>query len=271
MDTDRASLAREQATALLTLAARAADARAARPILGDRWAAEVLARLGLDAGSMNLGSWRAPVIAARARQLDLWTADFLAAHPEAMVLHLGCGLDSRAFRIDPPPTVSWFDVDYPEVIELRRRLYPERPSYRLVPGSLAEPGWLEEVPRDRPAFVVAEGVTPYLTEEIVRTLLNAVADRFPGGQIAFDAHGRTLVANARRRGFTVGQTGATFSWGVDGPEEVSALDPRYRPLAEVRLPGLARRFRLPRRLRIALTLTSPFRAFRAMTCLLFKF
>ena len=44
----------------------------------------------------------------------------LADHPDATVLHVGCGMDSRVFRVDPPATVQWFDVDYPDVIELRR-------------------------------------------------------------------------------------------------------------------------------------------------------
>jgi O-methyltransferase involved in polyketide biosynthesis len=46
------------------------------------------------------------------------------ASPDAVVLHLACGLDSRVLRIDPGPTVAWFDLDQEPVIDLRRRLYP---------------------------------------------------------------------------------------------------------------------------------------------------
>jgi len=35
-------------------------------------------------------------------------------------------MDSRVFRVDPPASVQWFDVDYPDVIDLRRSLFPER-------------------------------------------------------------------------------------------------------------------------------------------------
>ena len=63
------------------------------------------------------------------------------------------------------PGVDWFDVDYPEVIELRRKLYPARDGYHLIASSVTEPGWLDQVPRDRPAMVVAEGLTPYLGVE----------------------------------------------------------------------------------------------------------
>ena len=99
----------------------------------------------------------------RAKAFDDWTSPFIDRHPDAIVLHLGCGLDSRVFRVDPPAAVSWFDVDLPEVIELRRRLYPARDDgYRLIGASVTDLGWLREMPRDRPAMVVAEGLMPYL-------------------------------------------------------------------------------------------------------------
>ena len=66
------------------------------------------------------------IIATRAATFDLLTNRYLADHPDATVLHVGCGMDSRVFRLDPPATVQWFDVDYPDVIDLRRQLFPER-------------------------------------------------------------------------------------------------------------------------------------------------
>ncbi|CCV05358.1 Tetracenomycin polyketide synthesis O-methyltransferase tcmP (fragment) [Mesorhizobium metallidurans STM 2683] len=65
------------------------------------------------------------------------------------MLHLGCGLDTRIFRVDPPQGVEWFDVDYPEVIELRRKLYPSRDHYHRVASSVTEPDWPAEVPGNR--------------------------------------------------------------------------------------------------------------------------
>ena len=66
------------------------------------------------------------IIATRAATFDLLTNRYLADHPDATVLHVGCGMDSRVFRVNPPASVQWFDVDYPDVIDLRRQLFPER-------------------------------------------------------------------------------------------------------------------------------------------------
>jgi len=105
----------------------------------------------------------------------------------------------RVPRGPPPLTVRWFDVDYPEVIDLRWQLYPERPGYRMVGSSLLEPGWLQEIPGDLPAMVVAEGVMMYLPASEAGPLLARLADHFPSGRMAFDALSRAGARNGRRR------------------------------------------------------------------------
>ncbi|XVQ85661.1 class I SAM-dependent methyltransferase [Microbispora siamensis] len=67
---------------------------------------------------------------------------FLADHPDAVVLHLGCGLDARVYRIDPPATVDWYDLDYPPVIELRQQFLPPREHYTLIGSSVTDLTWL---------------------------------------------------------------------------------------------------------------------------------
>lgn len=71
------------------------------------------------------------------------------------------------------------------MVGLRRQLYPERPNCRLVGTSLEDLQWLDEVPINCPVLVLAEGALPYLDEADVKALLNAVAQHFPGGQLAF--------------------------------------------------------------------------------------
>ena len=208
-----------QETLLYTLYYRALDQRSKAPIVGDTWAPEVLDQITADNRkgllTAKLGaSGRFPPL-LRARRLDDWTREFLAGHPNASVLHLGCGLDSRAFRLDVPEAVRWFDLDFPDVIALRRRIYPERPGYRLLAYSAAEPGWLDEVPVDRPTLMVAEGVLPYLTAADVRQLFVRLTDRLPGGELLFDG-----VA-----GLTARMT-KLFQWSLGDPHEIEGWDPR---------------------------------------------
>jgi O-methyltransferase involved in polyketide biosynthesis len=159
MSIDKIRLTPEKETMLGTLYARALESRSPNPLLHDEHAEHVVSMIDYDFSKLGVSAVVVTSVALRARQFDHWTAAYLAQHPDAVVLHLGCGLDSRVYRVDPPPTVSWFDVDYPDVIELRQRLYPSRESYRMIGSSVIAFGWLENVPRDRPAIIVAEGLS----------------------------------------------------------------------------------------------------------------
>ncbi|MEV4171107.1 class I SAM-dependent methyltransferase [Nonomuraea sp. NPDC049709] len=110
----------------------------------------------------GIGPGGTKAVALRARFIDRWAGEFLDARPGATVLHLGCGLDTRVHRMDPPPSVRWYDVDYPEVIELRGRLFPGRAGCATIGSSVTDLAWLERVPGDAPALVVAEGLLYYL-------------------------------------------------------------------------------------------------------------
>lgn len=64
-------------------------------------------------------------IALRSAHFDAMINDFLDGHPNTVVLHLGCGLHSRALRLAIPEATQWIDIDLPQVIDLRRQLYSE--------------------------------------------------------------------------------------------------------------------------------------------------
>lgn len=156
---------------------------------GDTAAAEAVDRIRYDfkrIHRMSLPASNQYLVALRAVQFDDWCAELLGRHPDAVVLHLGCGLDGQAFRVSVPPSVSWFDVDQPSVIGLRRRLYDDTENYRMIGSSVTELQWLDEVPAGRPTLMVAEGLLMYLREDEVRLLLQRLIDRFPGGEMHFD-------------------------------------------------------------------------------------
>ena len=160
---ERVRLTNEKEPYLVTFYGKVLDSRAEDSILGDRFADEAARRIDFDFGTLKVPKGASISLPLRAGHLDQWTREFLAATPSATVLHLGCGLDSRAYRIDPPATVRWYDVDRPEVIDLRRRLYPERHNYAMIGASVTDLAWLDEIPAARPALVVAEGLVTSTT------------------------------------------------------------------------------------------------------------
>jgi methyltransferase (TIGR00027 family) len=216
-------------TNLVTLYLRAHESRSPRPILGDHAAAEAVDRIDYDFKRIHRNSLPASnqyLVALRAKQLDDWSSDFLACHPDAVVVHLGCGLDGRAFRIAPPPSVQWFDIDQPGVIELRRRLYDDTDHYRMIGSSVSDPQWLEQIPTGHPTLVVAEGLLMYLWETDVRQLIERLTGRFDSGEMLFD----TLPPIAPRMSklFTKGIT----KWGIRDARDMEEWNPKLRFLEQ---------------------------------------
>jgi O-methyltransferase involved in polyketide biosynthesis len=227
MTTEKVHFTKEKETMLVTLYGRALDSQSEDPILRDPAAEEAIRRIDYDFQSLNVKWNDILAIAARAKVFDLWAAEYLVDNPNAAVLHLGCGLDSRVFRIDPPSSVLWFDVDYPETIELRRHLFPERAGYHMVASLVTDMGWLDQVPADRPALVVAEGLMYYLTEEQIKALLERMVEHFPSGQIMFDAISR-LYLKIQKTNVGISATGAKMLWGIDDPHELEVWSPRIK-------------------------------------------
>ncbi len=259
MEPGKVTLTEEKETLLITLFAKAGESHLPDPLLSDTFAAEAVRRIDYDFARLKVTRDMMVGLAIRARTLDDWVRTFIAENPDATVLHLGCGLDTRVFRIDPPRSIRWFDVDYPEVIALRRRLYPEREGYELIGSSVVEPAWLEQVPADRPAMIVAEGLVMYLREEEVQRLFAAITARVPSGEAAFDAFSRFGVRVIQRQ-HSVKATGATLHWGIDDPRELERMVPRLRFIREVAAydPALfGRRFSLPARISIRMMLAIP--------------
>jgi O-methyltransferase involved in polyketide biosynthesis len=217
-------------TMLATLYAKALDADAPRPILGDLYAKAAVARIDYDWETTSVNARRAPSVAIRTAHFDNWTRQFLAVHEEAVVLHVGCGLDARVYRVDPGPSVRWYDIDYPEVIGLRERVYPDRMNYRMLPASVTDPSWLADIPTDRPVLFLGEGLTPYLARDDGLALLRRVVHRFTSGEFQFDAFStfgiRSQVINP-----VVRRSGSKLRWAINGPGDIVDAVPGVRLLA----------------------------------------
>ncbi|MFL0178869.1 class I SAM-dependent methyltransferase [Mycobacterium sp. SMC-15] len=207
------------ATMLTTLYLKALDADFDQPVLGDRYARAAVERIDFDWDALKANGRWAPLVTVRTAQYDIWARQFLAAHPDATVIHLGCGMDARVFRIDPGPAVAWYDVDQPPVIALRKQVYPDRPGYHLVATLATDPSWLDDIPTDRPVLLLAEGISMYLAEADGVALLQSIVDRFPAGELQIDFYNWFGIKSQKTHRLQR-QSGATLHWAVNGPSDI---------------------------------------------------
>ena len=178
-------------TLLLPLYNRAMESKRPDAMIKDEKAVELVTQMRLDFSSVRQIPMTELLKVMRimlTREMDRYARDFLSRHPEAVVVHIGCGLDSRFERVDNG-RVEWFDLDLPEVIDLRRRFIgDEHERYHLLAGSVLEDAWLEAVKvySQRPFLFLAETVFVYFIEAQVKSLVLTLRDRFPGAELVLD-------------------------------------------------------------------------------------
>jgi O-methyltransferase involved in polyketide biosynthesis len=177
-------------TAFLTEYARALDSRWPRPILGDRLADEIVARIDYDFAGLGLPASVVCQSSLRAKMLDDRVRSFTSEHPDAVVVDLGAGLDTGMQRVKPPTTVDWYSVDLPNVIALRDELVPAAGPAHSVAASVADDSWTDTIPADRSTMLIADGLLAFLSEDVIIRLFRHIADHFGSGEMAFNDYGR---------------------------------------------------------------------------------
>ncbi len=210
-------------TLLITLYVRAMESQRSDAIVRDECAVALVRALDYDFArikQIRMDEDDKTAIVLRSREIDRHALDFLARHPQATIVHIGCGLDSRFERVDNGQ-VEWFDLDMPDVIELRRRLIGDDSArYHLLGSSAFETGWMKSLcpERPRPFLFLAEGVFMYFTEAQVRSLVLALKEQFAGAELVFDVLAPYMVTMNNLR-FSLTKFGARYHWGLaDGRE-----------------------------------------------------
>ncbi|GAA5143145.1 class I SAM-dependent methyltransferase [Pseudonocardia adelaidensis] len=239
-----------QESLFLTLSGRALDSRLPHPFLGDRMADEILRKTGYDPLARfptmrsRLVDPRTKVfdIAVRAKRLDAVVRAFVGRHPNAVVVDMGAGLDGRVFRVDPPPTVDWYDIDLPEVIALRERVVPRHAHAHAIAADVTDERWLDGIPAERPAVIVADGLVAFLPQDGFVSLLGRLTSHFPSGELAFNAYTTVAVWATRHLGSFATIGGGVVNPGFNDPHEPERRVPALTLAEEIfltRAPELA--------------------------------
>ncbi len=218
----------EQETLLITLYAKA---QPGNPLFFDQTAQDILNRVDYDFARLRVPYKTVVLVCQRAKKLDSVARDFMDEHPGGVVLQLGCGLDSRFWRVDDG-RVNWYDLDMPPVVELRRQFFTESERYHMIASSVTDLEWVDTVASEgRPVLALAEGLLMYLDEADVRRLVLRLHETFPGSWLIADVFSR-LTARSAANHPALKQTGATIGWGIDDPRELETWTPGLRLLEE---------------------------------------
>ena len=232
-------------TLLITLYLRAMETQRPDALIKDEKAVELFRKIG-DEGLydfnrikfLHLSEENKLVIILRNREIDRCARDFLARYPQPLAVHIGCGLDTRFQRVDNGQ-VEWYDLDLPDVIDLRQKLIGEEGErHHLLGCSVLEDDWLEAVDRCglRSFLFLAEGVFMYFTEAEVKRLVLTLRDRFPGAELAFDAYSPIHVLRHNLQ-YLISKIKFPTHWGIWHGQEIEGWGSASPAGAGIRLLG----------------------------------
>ena len=185
-------------TALLTLNARAAEARRDDGVIEDPLAVALVDSIDFDFAKFGRSGQD---IALRARAFDTVAHSYLSTHPSATVVALAEGLQTSFWRLEavlPDSEFRWLTVDLAPIVDIRARLLPASPRISVRAQSALDYSWMDAVDPANGVFITAEGLLMYLQPEQSLELIAECAKRFPGGQMMFDLPPAWFAAWARR-------------------------------------------------------------------------
>jgi O-methyltransferase involved in polyketide biosynthesis len=208
-------------TLLIPLYIRACESQRPDALMRDEAAVELVKKINYDFSKIKLQNHDKVGIIMRVRQFDRFAKDFLTHQPQSVVVHIGCGLDNRFERLDNGQVI-WYDLDLPEVIELRRNLFcVDSGRYHQLACSVFDPGWIDQVSQHRPIpfLFIAEGVFPYFSEVQLKALVLKLRDHFPGAELVFDAH-TPFIIWADNLQLIFSRMKARLQWGLKHSQDL---------------------------------------------------
>ena len=189
-----------QETLVIPLYARALCTRRFPHLFSDPLSVELLEQLDYDFSALErksdslMQTFGALEVAMRQSDLAWEVREYLRTHPKAAVVNLGCGLDQTGRACDNGQCYI-YNIDLPDVMVVREALLPAEERERNLAADLNDFSWFDAIdtPEEDGAVFFAAGVFYYFQTEQVRSLCAAMAERFPGGRLVFDAAGPTAV------------------------------------------------------------------------------
>ena len=146
-------------------------------ILKDKKAEEIWDKEQFKLKGKSKSKWLSYYMGIRASVFDDWLQKHMIKYPEAVVVHIGCGMDSRVLRVGTN-NHNWFDVDFSDVIAERRKYYNEDECYKMIDGDARESDWLTKIPYNKHAILVLEGISMYLTNSELKRLISNIGNHF---------------------------------------------------------------------------------------------
>jgi O-methyltransferase involved in polyketide biosynthesis len=222
-----------QKTLFMPVWARAVETQKNKPILVDKTAVKIIDSVDFDFSPMSQNVPEISQIAwiARCKRFDHIVRDFIQRHPNGTVINIGCGLDTSYERINDR-SILWYDLDLPDVIELKKKFLNESDNRKYIPCSFLDTRWFDYIIIKDKVLFISTGVFVYFEESVIREFIIKVADRFNESELFFDV---TSPKGVEIANMVIQKSGldsrSFFKWGLTDKAIIQSWDNRINLVA----------------------------------------
>jgi len=220
-------------TLLIPLWAKAIEIKQLHPIIKDYKAIEIMEKIDYDFSKFK-DQWPTQIsIVIRTEILDKATRKFINQYPEALIINIGCGLDTRFLRVDNGK-IKWYDLDLPNTIKIRRHFFKETMRYRMIAKDVFDYSWITEICQNDHILVIAEGFLMYFNEDNVRNLINKLVNSFVDAEMLLEIIPESLVKQNEKQDLIQNQyqIKAKFNWGIKNGKQLEKFNNKIKFIEE---------------------------------------
>jgi len=217
-------------TLLVPLWARAVETKRPDHIIKDDKAVEMMEHIEYDFSKFDIKEMPQISIVIRTELLDKATQAFIDRNPDAIIINLGCGLDTRFSRLDNG-RIQWYDIDLSEPIRIRKYFFEETDRYRMIAKSVFDYSWIDEIIANNPVLIIAEGLLMYFKKNEVEEFINKMGEKFTKSEMLFDVI-TSVVVEKRKEDNNSFLNNAPFLWGIKDVKEINRFNSKICILNE---------------------------------------
>ena len=152
-----------------------------------------------------------------------------SSYPEGTIANIGSGLDKTFERADNGK-LRWYDLDLPDVIELRGKFVVQNERRKFFEASVLEKDWLDQIEVQGSVLFIPAGVFYYFTEQKIHAFILQLLEKYPGGELVFDVCSPTgmritnkIVIESSRL-----DEKSNLTWGLKNKKDLLAWDSRIK-------------------------------------------
>lgn len=210
-------------TLLIPLYMKYLESQKSDPIISDKVACDLVKRIDFDFAKYDQSNSSSVIVAIRANYFDQMLKSFIRRSQNPIILIIGCGLDSRYDRIEELSAQALFyQLDIPEVIEIRKQFIPARENETYLSSSMLETEWMDTLSQEHPNgqfMFIVEGVFMYFSKENVQSVFLNLSKRFAKSELLFDIL-NVWMSNNTNLHDAIKLTNAKFRYGTDDDKEM---------------------------------------------------